>query len=70
MRGDISNRITDLEAETLRLLAQGLNSTEIANLHHRCSSTIKNRIHLLRAKLGARTSAQAVAIAKDRKIIL
>lgn len=51
------------DREVLRLVADGLSNAEIGSAIHAAPSTVKARVSRLLTKLGARTRAEAVAIA-------
>jgi DNA-binding NarL/FixJ family response regulator len=51
------------DREVLRLVADGLSNAEIGTTIHAAPSTVKARVSRLLTKLGARTRAEAVAIA-------
>lgn len=59
---DIST-LSPADREVLRLVADGLSNAEIGNAIHAAPSTVKARVSRLLTKLGARTRAEAVAIA-------
>lgn len=54
--------LTASEVEVLRWMAEGKTLQEISVILQKTVSTVKNQGYMLREKLGARTSAQAVAI--------
>lgn len=55
--------LSPAEREVLRLVADGLSNAEIGSAIHAAPSTVKARVSRLLTKLGARTRAEAVAIA-------
>lgn len=57
------------ESHVLTLLAQGLSPAEIAENDNRSIATIRQQIISARSRLGARTTAQAVAIAQSMGVI-
>ncbi|MEM9843654.1 MAG: LuxR C-terminal-related transcriptional regulator [Pseudomonadota bacterium] len=61
--------VTDREKSVLSLLAQGLTPREIAEQECKSLTTIRNQIASARARLGARSSAHAVALAIELKLI-
>lgn len=62
-------RIPTLELDLLQLIADGEEYTDIARRGHMHLSTVKRHATLLRARLGARTNAQAVHIAHQRGLL-
>ena len=60
---------TTRELEVLRLLATGYTGTEAARELTLSPDTVRNHARSAREKLGARTRAQAIAIAVDRGLI-
>ena len=61
--------LTAREAEVLRLMAQGLSNSQLAEQLFVNQSTIKTHINHLFAKIGARDRAQAVAYAYQHDLI-
>lgn len=57
------------EREVLALLASGATDREIAQLLELSPATIQTHVRNAKAKLGARTRAQAVALALQRDLI-
>ena len=57
------------EQQILRLIARGLSSAEIGGVRGTGLQTIKKQKKVIFSKLGARTSAQAVAIAMSLDLI-
>ena len=57
------------EREVLALLASGATDREIAQLLELSPATVQTHVRNVKAKLGARTRAQAVALALDRGVI-
>lgn len=57
------------EREILRLLATGATDPQIADLLGLAPATVQTHVRNAKAKLGARTRAQAVAIALDHDLI-
>jgi two-component system, NarL family, nitrate/nitrite response regulator NarL len=56
------DRLTAREAGVLQLVAQGLSNREIASQLHIELTTVKNHVHNILEKLGAKTRAEAVAL--------
>lgn len=70
MKGDITlYKLTNRELEVLKLVAQGYTAKEIGHVFGTRKETVRNQIQTAKLKLGARNSAHAVAIAKDRSLI-
>lgn len=61
--------LTPRELDILKLTSGGYSSIEVARELGIKSQTVRNQKVTINLKLGARTSAHAVAIAKDRGII-
>jgi DNA-binding NarL/FixJ family response regulator len=61
-RQDPSHRLTAREAGVLQLIADGLSNREIASRLHIELTTVKNHVHNILEKLGAKTRAEAVAL--------
>jgi DNA-binding CsgD family transcriptional regulator len=57
------------EREVLALLASGATDREIAQLLELSPATVQTHVRNAKAKLGARTRAQAVALALQRDLI-
>jgi DNA-binding CsgD family transcriptional regulator len=57
------------EREVLALLASGATDREIARLLELSPATVQTHVRNAKAKLGARTRAQAVAMALQRDLI-
>ena len=57
------------EREVLALLASGATDREIAQLLELSPATVQTHVRNAKAKLGARTRAQAVALALERDLI-
>jgi two-component system, NarL family, response regulator LiaR len=60
------DRLSTLETDTLRLVAQGKSNEEIAKLQFRSESTIKARLSSIFAKLRVVNRTEAVAAARER----
>jgi two-component system nitrate/nitrite response regulator NarL len=58
-----TNRLTAREAAIVELIAEGLSNREIGERLHIELTTVKNHVHNILEKLGARTRAEAVALA-------
>ena len=65
----LGKSLTDLEVRRLSSVARGCSAEEIAKAAGRAVGTIKAQLLIIRAKLGARNSAHAVAIVKDKGLI-
>jgi DNA-binding NarL/FixJ family response regulator len=66
---DEPSELTPKQAEVLRLLADGLERKEIAERMCIGEETVKSHLAEARRRLGARTSAQAVAIAVANSLL-
>jgi DNA-binding CsgD family transcriptional regulator len=66
---DDTSPITPRELEVLALVAEGLSTREIGRRLWITEETVKTHIRRLHDRLGARTRAQAVAIAYRRGIL-
>lgn len=60
--------LTDRETELLRLVSQGLDNAHIAQRLYISPKTVRNRLSELYAKLGVRSRAEALALARDASI--
>ena len=63
------HELTAIEVDTLRYLSHGLSRNDIARLRFVSPETVKSQTELMRAKLAAKTTAHAVAIAFRHGII-
>jgi two-component system, NarL family, nitrate/nitrite response regulator NarL len=61
-RAEPSHGLTAREAGVLQLVAEGLSNREIASRLHIELTTVKNHVHNVLEKLGAKTRAEAVAL--------
>lgn len=61
-RPEPRHRLTAREAGVLQLVADGLSNREIASRLHIELTTVKNHVHNILEKLGAKTRAEAVAV--------
>jgi DNA-binding NarL/FixJ family response regulator len=71
LRGRSSLRqsgLTTSEHEVLVLIARGLDNGTIANTLAKSEKTVRNQISSIFAKLGVRTRAQAIVLARDAGI--
>ena len=57
-----ADRLTTREAGVLELVAEGFSNREIASHLHIELTTVKNHVHNILGKLGARTRAEAVGL--------
>ncbi len=65
---EIGHDLTDREREVLILMVEGLNNREIGERLVISSSTVKNHVSSIFAKLGAVSRTQAVALAVERRM--
>lgn len=61
--------LTAREVEILRLIAAGKSNGEIASLLYLAVSTVKRHVNHIFGKLGVRTRAQAIAKARDQRLV-
>jgi DNA-binding NarL/FixJ family response regulator len=59
----LTDKLTEREAEVLRLMARGLNNADIAGRLHLSEGTIRNHVSAILSKLGASDRTQAAIIA-------
>ena len=62
-------RVTRRELEVLQLIAEGMSTREISRRLWVTDETVKTHVRRLLDKLGARTRAQAVAVAYRRGVL-
>jgi len=65
-----AQELSTREKEVLRFLSDGLKNAAIANKLNISEATVRFHVSNILRKLGAANRAQAVAIAKDRKLLL
>ncbi len=68
-RGGGPPKLTDREAEVLRLIADGLSAPAIGKQIHLSTTTVKSHLHSLYEKLGVSDRAAAVAEAMRRGLL-
>lgn len=61
--------LTQREAEILKLLELGLSNQAIARRLHIATHTVKNHVHNILGKLGARSRAEAAAMARNSQAL-
>ncbi|MBT9595260.1 MAG: helix-turn-helix transcriptional regulator [Vitreoscilla sp.] len=61
-RNETSANLSATEADIMRWLAAGKSNLEIATLRGRSPATVRNQLHRVYRKLGARTRGQAVQL--------
>ena len=59
----ITEKLTEREEDVLRLMARGMNNTEIAHQIHLSEGTVRNHVSAIFAKLDVSDRTQAVIIA-------
>nr|WP_206441750.1 response regulator transcription factor [Streptomyces boncukensis] len=67
--GALRERLTEREADVLRLMAEGLTNSEIADRMHIGSATAKTHVAAVLAKLEARDRTQAVIAAYEHGFV-
>lgn len=65
----LGHDLTERELEVLALMIEGLNSREIGEQLVISSSTVKNHVSSILAKLGTTSRTQAVALAVEHRIV-
>jgi DNA-binding NarL/FixJ family response regulator len=63
------DKLTDREAEVLKLLARGLSNSEIANTLFLSEATIRTHVSRILAKLELRDRTQAVVVAYESGLV-
>lgn len=69
-RNETSATLSATEADIMRWLATGKTNAEIAALRGRSTATVRNQLHSVFRKLGARTRGQAVQLWSARQAAL
>jgi DNA-binding CsgD family transcriptional regulator len=64
-----TSELTKIERDTLRYLAHGLRIRDVARLRAVSVNTVRKQVWTSRTKLGAKTTAHAVAIALRHGLI-
>jgi DNA-binding NarL/FixJ family response regulator len=62
-------KLTNRESEILRVLSNGLSNKEIANRFGLTEATVKSHLSHLYKKLGSKRRTQAIALARDCKLL-
>jgi NarL family two-component system response regulator LiaR len=65
----LGHDLTDRELEVLALVVKGLNNTEIGEHLYISTSTVKNHVSNILAKLDAVTRSEAAALAVQHKLV-
>jgi pimeloyl-ACP methyl ester carboxylesterase/DNA-binding CsgD family transcriptional regulator len=65
--GEGAQALTPAEREVLRLVAQGLDNTAIAQQLHKSEKTVRNQVSSIFDKLGVRTRAEAIVHVRNRE---
>jgi LuxR family maltose regulon positive regulatory protein len=67
--GRYHETLTERELEVLRLFAAGMTSTEIAQHFVVSINTVKTQLKSIYSKLGAHSRAEAVAYAREQRLL-
>ena len=64
-----NNCLSEREMEVLQLVATGLTDKQVAEQLQLSHKTVRNHMDFIRAKLGAKTRGEAIAIAVHKGLI-